>query len=187
MRAALDERRDPVRVELAYRAPAYAASYRTFFRCEIAFECDANRLVLDAASLQRPLPRHDPANLAAALAACRVSEPVGATTDVVAAVERLLEQTHGARLSMGDVAAKLFKSERSLRRQLAADGETFSRIRDRVLARRTQALLDDGRRRPLSEIARELGFSDGRELQRAFRRWTGRPPRPASHRRDATL
>lgn len=167
----------PLRLELSYAAPPYAAAYRRLFGCPVQFGAQTNRMSFDAALLDRALPAYNPANLAMALSLCRQQiDAPGPRRDVVVAVERLLERQHGRRATMVEIAQALLLSERSLRRQLQAAGESFNRIRDRVLERRARQLLREARL-PVGAIADELGFSDGREFRRAFRRWTGVAPR----------
>lgn len=73
------------------------------------------------------------------------------------------------------VAAKLGTTRRSLQRRLAAHGTTFIRLAEETLLRRAKALLSD-ERKPITEIAVELGYADPAHFTRAFRRWTGVAP-----------
>jgi AraC-like DNA-binding protein len=167
---------EPTLLELGYPRPAYAAEYERFFRCPIRYDADANRLSLPRALLEAPISTKDPANRALAVQACRSLIGAGpAKVDVVAAVESLLGHNLRAPATMAEVAASLFVTERTLRRQLAEAGDGFTAIRDRVRERRATFLLRESTL-PVSAIAREVGFSDGREFRRAYRRWTGRTP-----------
>ncbi|QTJ68524.1 helix-turn-helix domain-containing protein [Rhodococcus sp. ZPP] len=69
------------------------------------------------------------------------------------------------------VAQALFVSEAHLRRLLAAEGNSFRRIRDEHRTGLALEALRNGR--PLEVLSNELGFSDTRAFRRAFRRWTG--------------
>lgn len=166
----------PRRVELAYPAPPWAATYTRLFNCPVHFGTGANRLVFDAALLERPLASYSPASFAAALAACRrLVEAPAAAQDVVTAVENLMRGRLRERPAMADIARELNITERTLRRQLAAAGQRFSAIRDRVLEQRARLLLQESSL-TVSAIAAELGFGDLRDFRRAFRRWTGLTP-----------
>lgn len=176
MRGMVGPAMTPLRVELTYPPPPHAAAYRRLFNCPVHFNASANRLVVDAALLAQPLATHSPASLAAALDACRrLIEPALANHDVVSSVEHLLRENLRQRASMADVAARLNLTERTLRRQLVAAGESFSQIRDRVMEQRARTLLQESAL-AVSAIAAELGFSDLRDFRRAFRRWTGMAP-----------
>lgn len=166
----------PLRIELSYAAPDYAAAYRELFKCPVHFNAGANRMIWDARYMERPLASHNPASLESALDICRkLLEPIGNQTGVVASVERLLRENLRQRLGIAEIAHRLNIAERTLRRQLMAAGERFSDIRDRVMEQRARALLSESSL-SVTEIALALGFNDGRDFRRAFRRWTGQAP-----------
>jgi AraC-like DNA-binding protein len=66
-------------------------------------------------------------------------------------------------------------SKRTLQRRLAESGTGFSKIADEVRLARAISLVNDPSTK-LSDIARELGYSDPANFDRAFRRWTGLSP-----------
>jgi AraC-like DNA-binding protein len=69
----------------------------------------------------------------------------------------------------------MHRSARTLKRQLAAHGVSFSTLRDNELRDRAMLLL----RSPdlsLAEIAVRLGYSNVTNFERAFHRWTARTP-----------
>jgi len=178
-RALLNDNFSPLRIELNYSPPPYAAAYRRLFNCAVHFDAGANRMVFDASLQDLPLATYSPTNLVAALSLCaqQIGEPAS-TSDIVTSVERLLDEQRRDRRSMAQIAQQLHLTERSLRRKLMDAGQSFSEIRDRVLERHARAMVRDTRL-PLTAIAAELGFSDGREFRRAFRRWSGTAPRNA--------
>ena len=73
------------------------------------------------------------------------------------------------------VARRLGISERSLRRQLAAEGDSFRALVDEVRRVKAESLLKESDT-PIGEIALLLGFSDTSAFSRAFRRWCGISP-----------
>ena len=74
-----------------------------------------------------------------------------------------------------DVAHRLAKSTRSLRRQLADEGTSYQVLVDRM--RRDEAIREMLRdAHEIKAIARAVGFSDPRGFRRAFKRWTGLTP-----------
>jgi AraC-like DNA-binding protein len=73
------------------------------------------------------------------------------------------------------VASKLGMTRRTLQRRLGEKGDTFSRLLDDMLKERASVLLA-ARKRPITDIAFELGYSDPAHFSRAFTRWTGVPP-----------
>ena len=66
-------------------------------------------------------------------------------------------------------------SFRTLQRQLAREGASYSRIVTRVRQQMAQQLLEQSDQK-LEDIARQLGYSNLPNFTRAFRRWTGITP-----------
>jgi len=170
---------NPLRLELTYPRPAHANDYADFFRCELVFGARHNRIVIDAQWLEHPLPTHNPLTAQQALALCTQQHDLdGPRQEIVASVERLLRSQLRNQPRLPEVARMLNMSERSLRRRLAEGGRVFREIHDRVRAERALELLHGGTL-SVAEIGMEIGFSDPREFRRAFKRWTGMPPRSA--------
>ena len=166
----------PTAVELTYSEPVYARQYRRFFRCPITYGADANRMIFPATLLDQAMPTgHEPTRAAAVEACRRLLDLDGTHPDVVVAVETLLSRNLRHPVTMTEVADHLHVTERTLRRQLAATGESFSTVRDRIRERRATFLLN-GSTLPINAIAKEIGFSEAREFRRAYLRWTGLPP-----------
>lgn len=74
------------------------------------------------------------------------------------------------------VATTAGLSVRSLQRNLAEAGLTYSKLVDQVRFKRAVALLQQPNIK-LLEIAVELGYTDPANFARSFRRWTGVSPR----------
>jgi AraC-like DNA-binding protein len=175
-RSVLGADQSPTYVELSYPAPPYAEEYRRFFRCPVRFGADANRLVFPVTLLGQPLPTPYEPTRAVAVDACRrLLDLDGARPDITVAIEALLNRNLRHPLTMAETAHHLHVTERTLRRQLAAAGERYSTIRDRVRERRATFLLRESALR-IDAVAHEVGFSDAREFRRAYIRWTGHPP-----------
>jgi AraC-like DNA-binding protein len=170
---------NPSRLELTYAQPAHVQDYANYFQCELVFGARYNRVILDVQWLEHPLPTHNPLTAQQALALCTQQHDAnGVQQEIVASVERLLRSHLRQQPRLPDVARMLNMSERSLRRRLAEGGRIFREIHDRVRAERALELLHGGNL-SVAEIGLEIGFSDPREFRRAFKRWTGMPPRSA--------
>lgn len=73
------------------------------------------------------------------------------------------------------IASKLDTSRRSLQRSLDAEGCSYSMLLDDLLKDRALTLLASTDQ-DVTDIALQLGYSDGPHFSRAFRRWTGTAP-----------
>lgn len=157
-----------LRVELPQR-PAARAEIEDMLGCDTSIG-ETARLVFARAHLERrnPLP---------IAAEDRLAADIPAPTDFVAGVEHLLRLSLlGGRPTMDFVGARLGLSPRSLQRRLAEAGARFEVIRRGVLLEQALALLADPRR-PVTQVAFELGYSDPAHFSRAFLGMTGVSPR----------
>ncbi|MFT3761221.1 MAG: AraC family transcriptional regulator [Pseudoxanthomonas sp.] len=167
----------PLRVALAYPAPAYADRYAELFGCEVRFGQPRNALTLDKAWLAVEFPGYNPVTARLAQDLCRqqldsIRAPQGETT---ASVERYLRRHLSGNPPLAAIAGHLHLSERTLRRRLAAEGASFNALHDRVRTECAMRLLHDTRLN-IAQIGMRVGFNDAREFRRAFKRWTGRTP-----------
>jgi len=111
-----------------------------------------------------------------ALALCRAQlAAMSLRGETTAAVERQLRPRLRDNPQMTDVATALHLSERTLRRQLAEEGTSFSALHDRVRTERALELLQDAEV-TIASVGSQIGFNDVREFRRAFKRWTGHTP-----------
>ncbi len=176
MASSLTGRPVGARVEVAFRRPAVHWALEGNVRLDARFQQPQNRIVFDAPLLSLPIPTADPVALRQAQDACE--RELAAMRDperIFARVRARLRRKGGGFRAEDEVAALLHVSTRTLRRQLAIAGTTFSAQLD--LARRDLALaLIDDRARSLDEIAIAVGYSDVSNFTRAFRRWTGITP-----------
>src|SRR3546814_1749961 len=95
--------------------------------------------------------------------------------EIVVAVRHLLRARMHESPALGDIAAELHLTERTLRRQLLAAGSGFRILHDEVRSERARELLR-GSDLPIAQVGASVGFRDAREFRRAFKRWTGTTP-----------
>ena len=87
----------------------------------------------------------------------------------------LLVWREGPAHALPEVARTMHLSTRTLKRRLAEQGTTFSKIRD-DLRRQRALLLVDNRALSIGEVATKLGYTELPNFTRAFRKWTGMTP-----------
>ena len=78
--------------------------------------------------------------------------------------------------SIEEVARLLGFSSRTLQRLLNEKGVSYSELVERCRCQSACVALEHTRT-PVQEIAARLGYADASSFARAFRRWTGTPPR----------
>ncbi len=100
-------------------------------------------------------------------------------------VRSLLTHVKGKDLSLEHFAEALGVSARTLKRQLAAEGASFSALVDQATERRARATFLLGSPDiSLKDIAARLGYANLANFTRAFLRWTGQTP--AAYRASLT-
>lgn len=164
-------------VHVTHPPPPYRAEYDRVFEAPVHFKSDRNALVYDASWWTETITGRSPyVSGILAAHADRLLQQLAQSRSMRGRVERLLVSLlQSGETSMGVVAAELGLSRQTLLRRLKAEGVTFARVLDEL--RRTVAM--DCLRRGLSvnETAYCVGFSDPAPFSRAFKRWTGQPPR----------
>src|SRR3546814_1201432 len=151
--------------------PAYAQEYEALFECEVRFGMPRNRELIDPAWLSRRLPAWNPVSAQQALALCRAQVPRGPASDeIVVAVRHLLRARMHESPALGDIAAELHLTERTLRRQLLPAGSGFRILHEEVRSERARELLR-GSDLPIAQVGASVGRSEEHtsELQSLMR------------------
>jgi AraC-like DNA-binding protein len=170
--------------DFAFPEPAYADRL-AISGLRMRFGRPVHRLSFDARSLDLPYTMPDRAALTLARDQCqRELDSLGLNGRLTDRVRGLISSPGGGCRSLEEVAAVLRRSARTLTRQLAADGVSFSTLRDNELHERALVLLRS-RELSLAEIAARLGYSNVTNFERAFRRWTASTP--AEFRRTSSV
>lgn len=174
----------PERVVLSRSAPpGHRILTEAFGTARIDFDAPFDAITFAEADARAPLVRADP----------RLAELLRSHADLVLAAARPIPgPLESLRLaiaaaiddgdaSLGALARRLTVSTRTLQRQLAEQGTTWSKEYDRVRYERARTLLTEGRL-TTAAIAGRLGFADDRALRKAYQRWSGSPPSRARGR-----
>lgn len=166
-------------VHVRHGAPGSVAAaevYRTVLGVVPRFSAATNRLEFDAAQLGLVPLRRDPWVHAEAVAILGSVEPVERERrELIDAIEVSVAQALPRIPALQEHADRLWISERTLRRRLAAFDTTYEAIVDGVRASTARRLITESDQ-PFGAIAHALGFSDARTMRRAVIRWTGSPP-----------
>ena len=162
--------------DMHFAPPAHADSYRVLFDGPTRFNAPISRLCFDALYLQLPIRRDEVALQQMLQRALLLTvRPYRRDRLLVERVRQALAEHPEHGRNAEDLAAWLNLSPRSLHRQLQEEGASLQQLKDSVRQQRAQALLLRTRK-PLKQIADEVGFRNEKSFIRAFRNWTGTPP-----------
>jgi AraC-like DNA-binding protein len=160
--------------EVTFPAPDYYDRFAHLLPGRVRFSQPSNRLLFSRSILDLPLVMADPVATSLAREQCeRELVALGAEDHLVARVRSAIEQDGAPTLE--EVARAMHVSPRTLKRQLAAHGTTYSQLLEEIRRDRALLLLQN-RALTIESIAEKLGYSDVTSFARAFRRWTGKTP-----------
>ncbi|MET0390099.1 MAG: AraC family transcriptional regulator ligand-binding domain-containing protein [Polyangiales bacterium] len=160
-----------------YAAPSYVDEYARVFDGCARFAQPFTGLCFHRSLLTAAAPHPDPELHHALWAITR--RRVGRQSDAASCATRLHDhlvwQPPPRDMSMQAAARAIGMSVRSLRRHLAAEGKTYSKIVTEAQTVIAKHCLRDVHR-TIHDTASELGFADNASFHRAFKRWTGLTP-----------
>lgn len=189
VRQLLSERWKPLEVRFEHAIGVNRTALEDHFRCRILELGESNSILLSDQELDRPLlngpRRKDFPDVSDTMAVVEhhllelLSPAEMGTPALNVQLARLIAGRLGREsVTLEDLAAILGMAPRTLRRQLADLGQSFGGILAQERQRRAQQLLESGRIR-LEDVARHLGYASPAAFSRAYRGWTGHPPRDA--------
>ncbi len=162
--------------EFAFSAPAHAEAYGVLFPCPVQFEACAHRLHFDARYLRlAPCRSEDDARAMLQRALPLTVHHYRRDRLLVSQVRLLLQQQPETMRDATSLAHALAMSERSLHRQLHAEGSSLQSLKDQVRRQLACELLQRSHK-PLKQIADAVGFRNEKSFIRAFKQWTGVTP-----------
>jgi len=167
----------PLRVDFEHDTPADLAVHRELFPCPVHFNQADNRLYFSRDLLNTPVRTGDPRMFQALQPFLEEQQKIrGAATDLLSRLAHHIASSLGSGgASLGQVAASLSMSPRTLQRRLAEHRVEFSDLVEgvrRSLAETYVAQTEYS----FTEVALLVGYSETSSFSRAFRRWTRLAP-----------
>lgn len=179
MQATLGTNLHAERIDLPYPRPPEARAYEEHYQCPVVFgESSDVRYWIRNEHLNVRFPTADATAHALFRAQCdqQLAEQEAASLERLGEkVSAHLELFTGGYPSAAEVAGAFDIAERSLRRQLGAEGRSFRALLDEVRFRKARALLQ-GSRQSIEAIAQQLGYAESAAFIHAFQRWAGMSP-----------
>jgi len=167
----------PLSVSLRHEWSANSPAFERAVRSRVRYSADVNQVTFAAVELERPprfahagMHRHLGAEVRRALAELNVE------VDIVEALRKQLRREAVlTRECLVESSSRLGISARTLQRRLQLAGTSFTDELLSVRRERAHRLVAFSRR-PLAEVACDLGFADRAAFSRAFRRWFDASP-----------
>jgi AraC-like DNA-binding protein len=162
--------------QFSFPKPSYAWRFDKIAGVRPKFDAPRNAVLLDAESLDAPLPQANPQMARLCEEQCR--QLLGRRRvrgGLAGQVRDRMLRKPSAMPSIEVVADELHIASRSLRRHLAAEGTSYRALLDEVRQALAEELLLSGDMK-LSEMAERLGYAEPAPFITAFKRWKGLSP-----------
>ncbi|MNN25179.1 HTH-type transcriptional regulator VirS [compost metagenome] len=171
-------RRIPIlAIDLHCEQPDYIEDYRVMFSENLRFGRRQTRLLFNAEALDLPVRRDErelrrflagaPANILV-----RYRDPQSLAARIKAYLRSLKFERWP---DLEALAGHFYMAPSTLRRKLAAEGQSYQALKDQLRRDLAIARLDSGDGN-FADLASELGFADTSAFYKAFRKWTGSTP-----------
>ncbi|MFJ2332470.1 AraC family transcriptional regulator [Pseudomonas helleri] len=167
----------PIKALFAFPDAGNKAVYEQFLGCECVFDCPASELHYPQSILSQVPQFANRITHGSLQEACdRLMRQTKAHAGVTGEVHQMLILTPGQFPTMEQIALQMQITTRTLRRKLEAEGTDYGTILDGVRGTLALEYLQTTRM-STEDIAIKIGFSDGSNFRRAFKRWTGKTTR----------
>lgn len=162
---------------LPYPKPSNATSVEKRYNCPIIYDQPEARFYMANEDLQRPFPTANKTACRLYASQCdQLLERLVSEDDKLSpAVKSHLSLFHNNYPNALQVADTFGFSERTLRRKLKSEGNSFQVIMDETKYEKAQQYLKQGKE-SIDEIALKLGYAEAASFIRAFQRWSGMTP-----------
>ena len=164
------------RAEIALERPKNWQHCEEILGFPVVFGAPQTRWLFNKGVGWTPLPMANPLLEETYRQVCRdFLDRIQIRNGVVAQLSTMLSRAGHRFPSAADAASALGLSERTLHRRLAEGGKTSARS-STAYGRSGRYLLQHSSL-TLAQLAETLGFAEAASFSRAFKRWTGLPPR----------
>ncbi|CAN7446583.1 AraC family transcriptional regulator [Pseudomonas brassicacearum] len=167
----------PIKALFSFPAPRNRALYERWLECDCLFDESVDELHYSSAILNQAPQLANRLTRSLLQETCdRLIGKAKTSSGVSGEVYQLMMLTPNRFPTMEEVAQHMRFTTRTLRRKLGAEGTDYGAILDDVRSSLAVEYLQTTKM-STEDIAAKLGFSDGTNFRRAFKRWTGKTPR----------
>lgn len=166
----------PLRIELAF-PKREISEYQNFFGCDILFNQEVNRIVLDKKDIAIPILTSDQSMFERFNAMVAEKQALLSTNTTSENLKQVLFMQFRGRIpSIDEAASALDMTPRSLQRKLMQERTTFRDIAGEIRKDIAFQLMQNPTIK-ISEVSDILGYSDPTAFRKAFKSWTNLAPR----------
>lgn len=166
----------PLRIELAYERRDID-EYRNFFRCDILFNQEVNRIILNKEDIKTPVLTSDQSMFERFHAMVDEKQALMANNSTVGNLKQVLFMRFKGRIpSVEEAAFALQMSPRSLQRKLLQEGTTFRDVAGAIRKDIALQLMQNPAIK-IAEVSDILCYSNPTAFRKAFKSWTNTVPR----------
>lgn len=166
----------PLRIELAYEMREIS-EYRKFFGCEVLFNKDANRIIVNKENVSTAIRTSDQSMFDLFNSIVADKQSLLATNSMAENVKHVLFMQFKGRIpTIEEAATTLNTSARNLQRKLLQENTSFRDIAGAVRKEIALQLMQNPAIK-ISEVSDILGYSDLAAFRKAFKSWTNATPR----------
>lgn len=160
-----------------YAEPSYYARYKGRLP-RFRFNQTSPQIRVPISLLDTPIASANPATVQIAIAQCEqeMALMVNRGTTLSVQVSELFQRHRDQYPDLNTLAQILHMSERTLKRRLQAEGQSYQRLLDATRYQHACDLLHNINL-SVEAVAQSLGYQDPANFTRAFRKWSGLSPR----------
>ncbi|HEX5024723.1 MAG TPA: AraC family transcriptional regulator [Agriterribacter sp.] len=166
----------PLRIDLAYPKREISA-YQKFFGCDIRFNQEMNRIILDKRDVATPILTSDQSMFERFNSMVAEKQALLATNTTEEKLKQVLFMQFKGRIpSVEEAASALDMTPRSLQRKLMQEQTTFRDVAGEIRKDIAFRLMQNHAIK-ISEVSDILGYSNPTAFRKAFKSWTKVAPR----------
>jgi len=162
--------------QFRFARPSYGSRFDRICGVRPTFNAPSNAVLLDARSLDAPLPQANPQMARMCEEQCRqLLARRRVRAGIAGQVRDRLSRSPAQMPSLDQIAAEFHTATRSLRRRLEEEGTSFRGLLDEVRQALAEELLSTSHMK-IEEIATRLSYTEPAAFISAFKRWKGMSP-----------